>query len=66
MKNTELTYEQAMRRLEEIVGSLEQDRLGLDELGERIKEAQALLKMCRKRLKKVETDVKKILDNEQE
>lgn len=66
MKTPELTYEQAMRRLEEIVESLEQDRLGLDELGERIKEAQGLLKACRRKLKKVETDVKKILENEQE
>lgn len=65
MNTTEQTYEQAMNRLEEIVESLEQDRLGLDELGDRIKEAQKLLKTCRTKLKKVETDVKKILENEQ-
>lgn len=66
MNTTEQTYEQAVNRLEEIVESLEQDRLGLDELGDRIKEAQKLLKICRTKLKKVETNVKKILENEQE
>lgn len=65
MNSTEQTYEQAVNRLEEIVESLEQDRLGLDELGDRIKEAQKLLKTCRTKLKKVETDVKNILENEQ-
>ena len=65
MNTTEQTYEQAENRPEEIVESLEQDRLGLDELGDRIKEAQKLLKTCRTKLKKVETDVKKILENEQ-
>lgn len=65
MNTTEQTYEQAVNRLEEIVESLEQDRLGLDELGDRIKEAQKLLKTCRTKLKKVETDVKNILENEQ-
>lgn len=66
MDDKELTYEQAVGRLEEIVDSLEQDRLGLDEVGERIREAQTLLKACRSKLKKVETDVKQILKDEQE
>lgn len=66
MDDKELTYEQAVGRLEGIVDSLEQDRLGLDEVGERIREAQTLLKACRSKLKKVETDVKQILKDEQE
>lgn len=66
MDDKELTYEQAVGRLEKIVDSLEQDRLGLDEVGERIREAQTLLKACRSKLKKVETDVKQILKDEQE
>lgn len=55
-----------MTRLEEIVDGFEQNTLPLDQLTSQLSEAQELLKFCDEKLKKVETDVKKILDNEQE
>lgn len=60
MKKT-LTYEQAMKRLEEIVNGLEDNTLELDYLTEILAEAQELIKYCNEKLQKVETDVNKML-----
>lgn len=66
MKKDELTYETAMAQLEKIVAGFEQGSLEIEQLSTKLKEAQELLKFCKSRLLKVEKDVKKILDNEQE
>lgn len=66
MAKKEQTYEEALGRLESIVEGFEQGELGIDQLGERLAEAQSLLRFCKERLQKVETEVKKILGNEQE
>ena len=55
-----------MQQLEEIVAGFEQGHLAIDQLSTKLKEAQNLLKFCKTRLLKVEKDVKKILDHEQE
>lgn len=60
-----ITYEQAMKRLEEIVSGFEQDSLELNQLTAQLTEAQTLIKFCNDRLQKVENDVKNLL-NEQE
>lgn len=62
----ELTYEKAMQRLENIVEGFEQNSLELDQLTAQLTEAQELIKFCNDKLQKVETDVKKLLHNEQE
>ena len=62
----ELTYEKAMQRLENIVEGFEQNSLELDQLTAQLSEAQELIKFCNYKLQKVETDVKKLLHNEQE
>lgn len=61
-----MTYEQAMQRLETIVSGFEQKSLELDQLTAQLAEAQELIKFCNAKLQQVETDVKKLLDNEQE
>ena len=40
------TYEQAMKRLEEIVTRIDSNELDIDSLGESLKEAQELIKFC--------------------
>ena len=62
----ELTYEKAMQRLENIVEGFEQNSLELDQLTAQLAEAHELIKFCNDKLQKVETDVKKLLHNEQE
>lgn len=60
------TYEQAIERLEEIVNGLEENTLELDKLTSQLAEAQQLIKFCKEKLQKSETDVNKILSDEQE
>lgn len=61
----EITYEAAMTQLEDIVNHLENNALGIDSLSEQLAKAQELITFCKERLKHVETDVKKILENGQ-
>ena len=56
------TYEQAMKRLEEIVTKIESGELDIDSLGEQLKEAQKLIKLCRDKLYKADSEIKKMLE----
>lgn len=58
------TYEQAMKRLENIVASIESGQLDIDSLGEQLKEAQKLIKYCKDKLYKADEEIKKMLDEE--
>ena len=66
MAKKSLTYEQAMQRLEEIVQGFEQNTLELDQLTAQLAEAQELIKVCNNKLQQVDTDGKKLLNDEQE
>lgn len=65
MPTKKLTYEQAIDRLEDIVHGLEDNTLELDKLTTQLAEAQELIKFCKGKLQKAETDVNKILNDEQ-
>lgn len=58
------TYEQAMRRIEEIVARIENNELDIDSLGDSLKEAQQLIKFCRDKLFKADENIKKILEED--
>lgn len=58
------TYEQAMKRLEEIVTRIDSNELDIDSLGESLKEAQELIKFCREKLYQADGEIKKILEEE--
>ncbi len=62
-KKTEMTYEKAMERLEQIVRSVENNELDIDHLSEKLKEAQGLIRLCKERLYKADEQVKQILDS---
>lgn len=64
--NEKLTYEEAMQRLKEIVGSLERKEVKVDVLSETVIEAKSLVEFCRKKLDSTEEDIKKIIDPEAE
>lgn len=59
-----MKYEQALHRLEEIVRQMESDELDIDTLSTQLKEAQQLIKLCRDRLTKTDTEIKKLLKGE--
>jgi exodeoxyribonuclease VII small subunit len=61
MEKREQTYEQAMKRLEEIVKAIDGGKLGIDSLSEYLKEAQALIQFCREKLYQTDQDIQKLL-----
>lgn len=64
MKKQELTYEQAIERLEKIASSLEQQQTSLDDLIDNLQEAKKLLTFCKEKLKRTEMDVENILSED--
>lgn len=56
-----LTFEQALKRLEELVGELESGRLSLEESLSRFEEGMRLSKLCQEKLKGVELKIEKLV-----
>ncbi len=56
----EPSFEEAMKRLEDVVGSMERGEAPLSELVERYEEGAALAKLCRKHLEEAELKVKAV------
>lgn len=61
----ELKYEEALKQLEEIVAKMDNDELDIDTLGQQLKTAQKLVKLCKDKLTKTDEDIRKILDANQ-
>lgn len=57
----DLTYEQAIKRLEEISQNITSGQLDVDDLAAKLKEANQLVEFCTSKLKKVEDEVNHIL-----
>ncbi len=57
-----IKYEEAVRRLEEIVEQMENNELDIDSLSDKLKEAQGLVKSCKDKLTKTDEEIKKLLD----
>jgi exodeoxyribonuclease VII small subunit len=63
---SELSYEEAIRRLEEIVLSLENEEIPLKEALSTFKEGVRLSRYCREKLAEIEFQVEYLLKEEQE
>ncbi len=66
METKNLTYENAVRRLEQIISQIENNELDIDRLGASFKEARELLAFCKDKLFSTDTEIKKLLDSFQE
>mgnify|MGYP001138888336 CR=1 FL=1 len=62
MAKKELTYEEAMTRVEEILGRIQREEVTVDSLAAEIKRATEQSAACKARLLKAETEVDKILE----
>ena len=51
-----------MTQLEALAAQMEKGELGIDELSQRLKEAQRLIKFCRQKLLNVEKEIHDILE----
>lgn len=56
-----MKYEEAIKNLESIVSMMESGKLDLDQLEEKLKEAQKLIKLCRDKLTKTDEEISKLL-----
>ena len=66
MATKSLTYENAMKRLEQIVSQIENNELNIDRLSTSLKEAQELITFCKGKLYETDTEIKKMLESFQE
>jgi len=57
-----VNYKSAIEELEEILHSIENESIDVDELSEKVKRASLLLKLCDDKLKLTEQEVEKILE----
>lgn len=65
MSKKQITYKEAMNQLEKILADIESNRLDVDELSEKVKTATELIKLCKEKLYKTESDIQKIIKNEE-
>ncbi|MGH8986050.1 MAG: exodeoxyribonuclease VII small subunit [Acidimicrobiia bacterium] len=56
-------YAEAMAELEDILGELEGDHLDVDVLAERVRRASELIKTCRSRIARAQSDVDSIVSD---
>lgn len=56
-----MKYEEAIKNLESIVSMMESGKLDLDQLEEKLKEAQKLIKLYRDKLTKTDEEISKLL-----
>ena len=57
-----MKYEEAIKELENIVSQIEKNELDIDQLTERLKVAQKLIKQCRDKLYKTDEEIKALLE----
>ena len=60
-KNLDLTYEEALQELQDILGRMQSNELGIDSLTENIQRASMLLDICQGKLQKTEAEVQAVL-----
>lgn len=61
MTNKSKNYSESIKELEEIVKSVENESLDLDELSKKVKRATELIKICKEKLFQTDAEIEKIL-----
>ncbi|MCD8266709.1 MAG: exodeoxyribonuclease VII small subunit [Prevotellaceae bacterium] len=61
----ELTYEQALEKLERLTKAMETGEIGIDEMAQSLKEAARLLDYCKQRLTCAEKNCNSLLNAEE-
>ncbi|MBI4308911.1 MAG: exodeoxyribonuclease VII small subunit [Candidatus Omnitrophica bacterium] len=59
----EIKYREAVEQLDEIIAQIENDDIDVDELGQRVKEAVNLLRLCKAKIDKAELEVKQVVED---
>lgn len=64
-ENKEFNYAEAMAEVEQILGEMSTERISIDELEKKVKQASELIKACHARLNKVEASVEELLKEDE-
>ncbi|MBF0386444.1 MAG: exodeoxyribonuclease VII small subunit [Candidatus Omnitrophica bacterium] len=59
----EIKYAKALEKLESIIRGIENEEIDIDELADKVKEATALVKVCKDKIAKAEIEVKAVVDS---
>lgn len=59
----DLKYSKALEKLEEIIRKIEDEEIDIDELSDKVKEAAALVKVCKDKINKAEIELKEVVDS---
>ena len=62
MAKKELTYAEAMAKIEKTLGRLRSEEMDVDSLAAEVKRATELIASCKAKLRKAEADVNKVLE----
>lgn len=63
MAKKDISYNDAVEEIEEILHQIENEELDIDILSEKVKRVSTLLKLCKKKLHQTEVEVQKILED---
>lgn len=66
MPKETVSYSDAIKEIEEILGKIEDQELDVDDLTEKVKRVSLLIKLCREKLSNTEQAVEKILEDIQD
>ena len=62
MAKKPMTYNEALSQLNAILTDLESERIDVDEVSLKVKKAVELIRLCREKIEKTESEVKKIVN----
>ena len=60
IKTKEISYEEALSKLEAILENIRTEKINLDELAEQLKESSALVRLCQEKIRQAETEIKRV------
>jgi len=58
-------YDKALEELQKIVADLQSEETGLENLAKKIAKAKTLIEQCKTKLRSVESDINKIIEDEE-
>lgn len=64
MKKMENDYDRAMLQLEKLVERIQNGDMGLEEMRGEVRSAMELIRLCRAKLRNIETDLDAVLEEE--
>ena len=66
MAQKKMTYRDAVTEIDQILEKIENEELDVDDLSEKVKRVSALIRFCKEKLHKTETEVENILKEMEE